>query len=165
MVQAAERSGRTYIEAPLRATADPFALQLPRGLLTDELLLELSALNDPWRFERTPEGALEISPPPGARSGQRSGRIFSQILRWSDARENGDCFPSGSGFSLSTGSARDPDAAWVSNERLAGIDLDDEGIWPVAPIWWWRCVPAGSRWVASSARWRNGGGRARGLVG
>ena len=31
------------------------------------------------------------------------------------------------------GSARDPDAAWLSNERLQEIDTENEGIWAVCP--------------------------------
>jgi len=133
MVQAAIKPEPAKWPEDLLPPGDPIVLHLPAGVLTDDLLIELSELNDPLHFERSPEGALEISPPPGTPSGRRGGRIFAQILQWSDDAENGESFPSGTGFSLSIGSARDADAAWLSNERLRDADTDSEGIWKVCP--------------------------------
>lgn len=133
MVQAPPKSELASWPLTLPPPGDPIVLQLPKGLITDELLIEISDLNEPLHFERSPEGALEISPPPGTPSGRRGGRIFGQILQWSDDEENGEAFPSGSGFSLSIGSARDADSAWVSNERLRNADTDSEGLWKVCP--------------------------------
>lgn len=133
MVQAPSKPESASTPAELLPPGDPIVLRLPEGFLTDDLLIEISILNEPLQFERSPEGVLEISPPPATLSGRRGGRIFAQILQWSDEEETGESFPSGSGFSLSIGSARDPDSAWVSNERMRDADADSEGLWQVCP--------------------------------
>ncbi len=133
MVQAPPKAEQADSPPAIVAGGAPIVLRFPAGAISDELLIELSELNEPWHFERNLEGALEISPPPGTNSGRRSARIAAQILQWSDRLENGESFGPGSGFSLSIGSARDPDAAWVSNERLEAVDTDDEGLWFLCP--------------------------------
>ena len=133
MVQAAVNPELASRPADMPSSGDPIVLRMPEGVLTDALLISISNCNEPLHFERSPEGALEISPPPGTPSGRRSGRIFAQILQWSDEEESGESFPSGSGFSLSIGSARDADSAWVSNERLQDAGTDSEGLWDVCP--------------------------------
>ena len=133
MVQAAVSPELASRPVDLPSSGDPIVLRMPEGVLTDAFLIEISNCNEPLHFERSPEGALEISPPPGTPSGRRSGRIFAQILQWSDEEERGESFPSGSGFSLSIGSARDADSAWVSNERLQDASTDSEGLWDVCP--------------------------------
>lgn len=133
MVQAAVEPKPVTRSAEAEPAGDPIVLRLPEGLLTDDLLINIAILNETLRFERSPEGALEISPPPATLSGRRGGRIFAQLLAWSDATQNGESFPSGSGFSLPIGSARDADSSWVSNERLRSADTDSEGLWQVCP--------------------------------
>ena len=112
---------------------DPLVIRFPPGVLSDEVFWEICNLNDLWYCERSTDGRLEVSPPPSTLSGRRGGRIFAQILKWSDDSESGDAFPSGTGFSLTIGSARDPDAAWLSNERIVNLDTDDERFWHVCP--------------------------------
>ena len=111
----------------------PLRLQLPATWeLTDDLLLEIGALNEKWCFEADADGGLLIMPPPSPLSGKRELRIGAQILHWSDASNQGDAFPSAT-FRLPNGWRRAPDAAWISDERLSGIAPDDEGIWAVCP--------------------------------
>ena len=132
MVQAPPKPEQTSVPSGVESTTDPIVLHLPEGVMTDDLLIEISNLNEPWHFERSMKGALEISPPPGSLSGKRSGRIFAQILHWSDELENGECFPRVR-FLTFDRSARDPDASWISSERLSGLSQDDEGLWSVCP--------------------------------
>ena len=94
-------------------------LHFPSECLTDELLLQISELNDNLRFERNAEGALEISPPAGYESSGSSGRIQAQMLAWSDNEGGGQVFESSAGMSLADGSVLAPDASWVSDERFA----------------------------------------------
>ena len=120
------------IPAPLRE-GDPLVIAMPTGMLTDDVLLEIAELNDRWHFERNCEGGLEVSPPPGTNSGKRGLNIVEQIGAWSRQAGAGDYYASGSSFSLLIGSARDPDACWISDERLATVDPLDGGIWQVCP--------------------------------
>ena len=61
----------------------PLVLRLPGGwALTDDCIIQLGALNGELWFERTAEGALMISPPPGWESSQREFKIGLQIGSW-----------------------------------------------------------------------------------
>lgn len=120
------------VSSPI-APGDPLVIALPEGLLTDDLLIELSCLNDGWCFERNCEGGLEVSFPASSMSGVRGAIIYDQIRDWSTATGDGRALPSGGGYSLSIGSAREPDACWFSSDRFAAVDLSAEGYWPVCP--------------------------------
>ena len=112
----------------------PLRLQLPPSWeLTNDQLLEIGTLNETWRLEADAQGGLLIMPPPGPMSSERSGRIYSQTLTWSDASDQGRTFESSAMFELPNGERRMPDAAWISDERLSGIDANDEGIWEICP--------------------------------
>ena len=131
MVQTQQRPKEAAVAAAAKPYA-PIVLRLPPHWdLTEQCLFELASLNDPWRFERSAEGALEIMPPPGPRSSDRGGRIYAQVLLGGD--DQGSAFESSGGFRLADSSIRAPDVSWVSNERLAGIEVDHEGAWPVCP--------------------------------
>ncbi len=97
MVQARPKPASPPLPSDAAQASEPIVLQLPPGLLTDELLLSISALNDDLRFERNAEGALEVSPPAGLMSDDRSGRIYAQILAWS---QSGHTSSSSGGFRL-----------------------------------------------------------------
>ena len=132
-------SDRTSATTPntLRNTAADtvsLRLQLPSEWeLTDQHFLELCSLNEGWRMEADCEGGLLIMSPTGPMSSARGGRIYSQTLRWSDANESGMVFDSSATFLLPNGDRRMPDAAWISNERLAEIAGDDHVIWRTCP--------------------------------
>lgn len=127
-----EAAAVTAVKAVKANAWAPLSLRLPgEWELSEQCLIELASLNDPWRFERSAEGALEIMPPPGPRSSDRGGRIYAQVLLGGDDR--GSAFESSGGFRLADSSIRAPDVSWVSNERLAGVEVDHEGAWPVCP--------------------------------
>ncbi len=115
------------------SVAFPLRLQLPAEWdLTDERLLELGLLNEEWCLEADCVGGLYMAPPPGPLSGERELLIASQILFWRSTSNRGRVFPSAT-FHLPNGWRRAPDAAWISDDRLAGIDVNDEGIWEICP--------------------------------
>ena len=112
----------------------PIVLRLPpQWELTEQCLMEIASLNDPWRFERNAEGALEIVPPPGPLSSKRGVQILIQIAAWILNGGLGDLFESSAGFRLGDSSIRAADVSWVSDERLTGVEMDHEGAWPVCP--------------------------------
>ncbi len=114
--------------------AFPLRLQLPaEWTLTDERFFELCALNEGWRIETDAAGGLLIMAPTGPDSSDRSGRIYAQTLVWSDTQFSGRAFESSATFQLPNGDRRMPDAAWISNERLAEIADHDEIIWQICP--------------------------------
>ena len=102
----------------------PLVLRLPGGwALTDDCIIQLGALNNALWFERTAEGALLISPPPGWDSSEREGIIFAQISDWRFAHDAGRSTAATGGYRLPDSSLLVPDAAWISDERLAEVEL------------------------------------------
>ncbi len=133
MVQAAVKPEQTIGSPASQAAAGPLVVQFPLGLLTDELLLAISSLNDFWRFERNAEGALEISVPTGSVGGSRSLHLAGQLYIWWAETQDGTVFDSSAGFRLKNSAVRSPDTAWASGRSLEATEPDDEGFWPICP--------------------------------
>ncbi len=87
---------------------------------TDDALLRLSQRNPGYRFERTAEGRVLVSPT-GGESGRRSGEVFAQLHQWNGRAARGVVFDSSTGFNLPDGSCRSPDAAWVQRARWEAL--------------------------------------------
>jgi len=98
----------------------PFAIHLPFKLSDDELL-ELSALNPDVRLELSAQGDLIVMPPAGGGTGDRNAEITMQLRQWSKKDGTGKSFDSSTGFYLPNGALRSPDAAWVSNKQLSRL--------------------------------------------
>lgn len=133
MVQAPPKAEIIPDSAHGAVSWDLVVLQFPQGCLTDELLLQISGLNDDLRFERNAEGALEISPPAGYESSDQSGRIYAQMLAWSDGEGGGRVYESSAGMSLADGSVLAPDASWVSDERFEQGSAETVGFLRACP--------------------------------
>ncbi len=133
MVQALPKPEETTESPGTVEAGEPLVVRFPIGVITDELLMEISNLNDPWRFERNAEGALEISLPTGSIGGMRSMHISAQLYAWWSESQDGGVFDSSTGFRLPSTSVRAPDAAWASGKSLENMLPDDEGFWPVCP--------------------------------
>lgn len=71
--------------------------------------------------------------PTGPMSSARGGSVLAQIWVWSDGHESGMVFDASATFLLPNGDRRMPDAAWISDERLAEIADDDHIIWRICP--------------------------------
>ena len=122
MVSAPERTA--VVEAPLAEAAAPelLAVQFPPECpLTDDLLAQLSSLNSPWHFERTPEGALQIMAPASPDADDVAAEFARQVGNWAHIIHFGRTYGSSPGFTMPDGSVREPDAAWISDERLAAL--------------------------------------------
>ena len=111
----------------------PFRLKLPTDwALSDEALLALSALNEPWQLELTANGELVIMAPEGPESSERGGDIQIDVGNWNRAAGNGHVFGAQLGVRSDDGSLRAPDVAWMSNERWAQRD-PERGFLNVCP--------------------------------
>ncbi len=111
----------------------PLRIQLPAEWeLTDERLLEFCSLNEEWHIEADGEGGLWIVAPPGTESSEREANVVTDLMNWT--RRSGRGRAIGSGLvQLPNGWRRAPDAAWISDERLAEIAGDDHIIWRICP--------------------------------
>ena len=89
--------------------------------LTDDLLLRISSLNDGLRFERDAEGALVMNWPAGGESSETEGEFVTQLRLWRRGHREGRAYSSSVGIQRSDGSVRQPDACWISDERLGDM--------------------------------------------
>ena len=138
MVQAPTKPPPAPLSAPKLSPdlvgSPPITLRLPKEwALSDACVVALGELNDCWSFERSAEGALVIGSPPGNLNSRRGGIVFAQVLSWSFEATDGYAAPADGGYHLPDGALLVPDASWVSKERLAEIEVEDEGVWVVVP--------------------------------
>jgi Uma2 family endonuclease len=82
--------------------------------LTDEQFFQLCLNNRNIRFERNFKGDLIIMSPTGGETGNRNGRLTTQLFIWADGDGSGIAFDSSTGFKLPNGADRSPDASWIS---------------------------------------------------
>ena len=88
---------------------------------TDEAYFAFCAANPELHVERTREGEIVIGPPAGMESDFRTLEAGGILREWAKRDGRGKAFGSSVQFLLPDGSGMSPDAAWVSNERLAAL--------------------------------------------
>lgn len=101
----------------------PFCIHMPFKLSDDELL-ELSALNPDVNLELSAQGDLIIMAPAGGESSRRNADIIAQLFIWAKQDGKGVVYDSSGGFRLANGALRSPDAAWVSHEQLSTLEQE-----------------------------------------
>ena len=113
----------------------PIVLRLePIVQLTDDVLLELSSLNDTLRMERNAQGDLEILPPTFPVTGNQEANVSADLTIWARNDGTGVAFGPTTGFTLPNGAVRSPDASWILKIRLAAMtDEQREGFWHISP--------------------------------
>lgn len=100
----------------------PAKLELnPDWRMSDDEYFEFCMANPDVRFERTEEGEILIVPLAGLESNYREHDAATQLRNWAKRDGHGKGFGATAEFILPTGAALSPDAAWVSNERLAQV--------------------------------------------
>jgi Uma2 family endonuclease len=98
--------------------SSPLILRFPSSMqITDEQFFDFCQANRDLRIERNQFGEISIMSPTGSEAGNREGNIFGQLWIWSEQDGTGITFTSSTGFKLSTGAERSPDAAWIKLER------------------------------------------------
>ena len=113
--------------------SSPLMLQMPSSM-TDDQFFEFCQLNRDLRIEKNRFGDISIMSPAGSETGNREGRIIQQLMNWTDEDGTGIAFSSSTGFTLSTGAKRSPDAAWVKLERWNQLTpTQQEKFAPICP--------------------------------
>jgi Uma2 family endonuclease len=92
--------------------------------MNDDEYYEFCMANPNTRFERTAEGEIVIVPPAGGESSYQSGESQGELRQWAKRDGRGKAFESSVEFILPTRAAFSPDAAWVSNARLARLSKE-----------------------------------------
>lgn len=77
--------------------------------------------NNEFKFERTAAGQIILMSPTHYLTGRRNNEILFQLTQWNKKHLKGECVDSDTGFYLQNGAMRNPDAAWISNERAASF--------------------------------------------
>ncbi|MEH2258079.1 Uma2 family endonuclease [Nostoc sp.] len=107
--------------------SSPLVLQIPSSMqMTDEQFFEFCQVNRDLRIERNKFGELVIMPPTGSEAGNREGNIFGPLWVWSEQDGTGITFSSSTGFKLSTGAERSPDASWIKLERWNALSPEQQ---------------------------------------
>jgi Uma2 family endonuclease len=105
----------------------PLVLQIPSSMqMTDEQFFDFCQMNRDLRIERNKFGELVIMPPTGSEAGNRAGNISGQLWVWSEQDGTGITFSSSTGFKLSTGAERSPDASWIKLERWNALSPEQQ---------------------------------------
>ena len=114
---------------------DLMILQMPPSLkMTEEQFFEFCQINRDLRIETNKFGELLIMSPTGSETGNRDGRIIQQLMNWSDEDGTGLAFSSSTGFTLSTGAKKSPDASWIKLERWMNLSKEQkEKFAPICP--------------------------------
>jgi Uma2 family endonuclease len=110
------------MQVVLPAEALPAKLTLnPELRMSDDQYYDFCMANANVRFERTAQGEIIIAPPAGGESDYRNVDVLIQLGAWAKRDGRGKTFGPSVEFFLPTGAAYSPDAAWVSNARLAQL--------------------------------------------
>ena len=115
-VELPDRETRARIEV-IEATDRP---------LNDDEFFDFCAHNRKLRIEREANGDIIIMPPAGFESEHRNFEICRQLGNWAAADGQGIALGSNTLFLLRTGSARGPDAAWVSKRWLRSFSSQEK---------------------------------------
>ncbi|MDZ8085698.1 MAG: Uma2 family endonuclease [Nostoc sp. DedQUE12b] len=115
--------------------SSPLVLQIPSSMqMTDEQFFDFCQMNRDLRIERNKFGEISIMPPTGGTTGNRGGNIFGQLWVWSEQNSTGITFDYSTGFKLSTGANRSPDASWIKLERWNSLSpKQQEKFVPICP--------------------------------
>ena len=93
----------------------------PELPMSDDEYYDFCVTNPNIWFERTAQGEIIIVAPVGLESDNRNADIVAQLIAWAKRDRRGKAFGPTGEFILPSGAAYAPDAAWVSNERLATL--------------------------------------------
>ena len=110
-------------------------LRLPeQWRLSEDIFLELCALNEGWEFETTADGELVIMPGTGLDNSERAQEIGADLVQWKRAGGEGRSGGEAGMAHLPDGVLRAPDVSWISAERMAQRPADYDGVLiPVCP--------------------------------
>ncbi len=107
--------------------SSPLVLQIPVSMqMTDEQFFDFCQMNRDLRIERNQFGDISVMSPTGSEAGNRDARIIQQLMNWTDEDGSGIAFSSSTGFTLSTGAERSPDAAWIQLARWNTLSVEQQ---------------------------------------
>jgi Uma2 family endonuclease len=110
---------------PARLTAPP---------MTDAEFEKFCSEHPDVSIEVTAEGEILIMPPNYWLTGIQNSHIGKQLAIWADLNKTGMAIDSSGGFRLPNGARRSADAAWITRQRIAGLQTKGKGrSWALCP--------------------------------
>jgi Uma2 family endonuclease len=100
--------------------APSFKLKPGLRITSDEEFWRFCITNPDLRFERTSRGEIVVVPPAGVETAYCDTVVATELSRWAKNDTRGKAFGT-SEFILPNGAARSPDAAWVSQGKVAKL--------------------------------------------
>jgi Uma2 family endonuclease len=98
----------------------------PARPLTDEELLAFCAENDGLEIESDADGSITVMSPVKWKTSQLNSKLVGALSVWAEQTHGGVAFGPDLGVRFADKALRAPDAAWMSNERLAEAEKDEE---------------------------------------
>ncbi|MBN3910893.1 MAG: Uma2 family endonuclease [Nostoc sp. NMS1] len=107
--------------------SSPLVVQIPSSMqMTDEQFFDFCQVNRDLRIERNQFGEISIMSPTGSETGNRNFNVALQLGIWAEKDGTGVCFDSSTGFKLSTGAERSPDASWIKLSRWNALSSEQK---------------------------------------
>lgn len=103
--------------------------------LSKQQFIELASKYPELLMEREKNGKINIMAPVKGGSGHRENRLSFKVNVWQDKVQEGMVFSPSTGFDLPDGATKSPDIAWVSDEKISQLTLEEieEEFVPVVP--------------------------------
>ena len=115
--------------------SSPIVLRMPPELqMTDDEFFDFCQLNRNLRIERSQRGEILLLTLVGGISSNRNAILTGELGNWTNRDGTGIGFASCTGFTLSIGSVRSPDASWIKLERWNALSQEQqEKFAPICP--------------------------------
>lgn len=115
--------------------SSPIVLQMPPELqMTDDQFFNFCQINRNLRIERSQRGEILLLTLVGGISSNRNAILTGELGIWTKRDGTGVGFASCTGFTLSIGSVRSPDASWIKLERWNALSkAQQEKFAPICP--------------------------------
>lgn len=94
--------------------------------MTDDEFYQFCIDNPELRLERNEHQEIIIMSPTATTSGYFNSEVSRQLANWNKQTRLGKTFDSSTGFLLSDGSVRSPDAAWVSDQQWSKLTAEQK---------------------------------------
>lgn len=122
-------------KSPVEEVLKKYGTLLLREKMTKKEFADFVAQHQDIQAELESDGTVLIMPLVHGGSGKREAKVIVFVGMWQIQTGLGEVYSSTTGFALPDGGIRAPDTAWISDERLAGMTVEEEegGFIPVVP--------------------------------
>lgn len=112
----------------------PLTVSLPVPSMSREQFYAFCQANRNLRIEQNANGDVVVMPPAFSDTGNRNFNVAAHLWVWTEQDGTGLGFDSSTGFTLSNGAMRSPDAAWVKAKRWEQLtEVEKASFAPICP--------------------------------